>query len=67
MMKYLQLKNGQYIAEHALVFIGIEDGEIHVEYLAAGGIGEASVESAEPCTIDSVIVALRARLAEKKE
>lgn len=66
MMKYLQLKNGQYIAEHVICFIGIEDGVICVEYLDAGRIAKATVEITEPRSLESVVAALLRKLAEEE-
>ena len=63
-MKYLQLKNGQYIAENAICFVGIEHGEIWVQYIDEGRTNKVAAESAEPCSLESVIVALRRELAE---
>ena len=67
MMKYLQLKNGKYLAENVICAIGIDDGEIYVDYIDGHTVLRAAAESAEPCTIESVVVALRAKLAEQRE
>jgi len=67
MVKYIQLKNGQYLAEHVIIAVGTERDEICVEYIDGGKVSKASAVSAEPCTIESVILALRNRLAEQRE
>jgi hypothetical protein len=69
MMKYIELKNGEFIAEHAVHSIGVEDGEIFVQCLNQNGQGFHSKKFAAqtgPMSIESVIVALRLRLAEQQ-
>jgi hypothetical protein len=67
MMKYLQLKNGRFIPEHIITSIRAEDGEIYINYMDGPSVAGSYAEQAEPCTIDSVIVALRRRIAEQQE
>jgi hypothetical protein len=67
MTKYIELKNGKFIPENVVSAIGIDGGEICVEYTDGEEIMKGSVVTTEPCSIESVIVALRLRLAEKRE
>ena len=63
MMKYLLLKNGQYISENVICFVGAENGEIVVEYIDGAKTQKATAETAEPFWLDAVIVAIRDKLA----
>jgi hypothetical protein len=67
MMKYIELKNGRFIAEHALGEIGIDGDEIYVKYMDGQSIAKAYTAKTEPCSVESVIVALRRRIEEKQE
>jgi len=67
MMKYIQLKNGRFIPEHVIGEIGTDGSEIYVQYMDGPNLAKAYAEKAEPCSIDSVIVALRLRISERRE
>lgn len=67
MMKYIELKGGKFVAEHVISSIGVEGDEIFVYFTNGTTVSKAHAAQTEPHTIDSVIVALRRRIAEKKE
>jgi hypothetical protein len=67
MMKYIELKNGKFIPEHVISVIGTDDGEIYIQYMDGPSLAKAYTAKTEPCSIESVVVALRLRLAEKQE
>jgi hypothetical protein len=65
MMKYIELKNGRFIPEHVISEISTDGGEIYVQYMDGPNLAKAYAVQTEPSTIESVIVALRLRLAEQ--